>query len=333
MNVSHKTHAMNSIAHFPIMNPNHVFSASLCSCRLSLLILGFLSPLAVAPTSAVTTFSSPEKAVSALSTAVSHRDTNALYAIFGPELRDIRSADPVQAQNELTDFITRFNATNHIAHVQADRCTLEIGTDQWPFAIPLVRTNGSWFFDTAAGKHELTLRRIGDNELQALKSIRAGADAQREYASADRDGSGVMKYAQKIVSTSGTKDGLYWPKDLDGTMSPLGPAIAEAQTQGYLQQPAGQSGPQPFHGYFFKILTQQGPHATGGKYDYIINGNMIAGFALVAWPAKYRDTGIMTFIINQQGKVYQKDLGPDTESLAAKMTAYDPDPNWIISPD
>jgi hypothetical protein len=116
-------------------------------------------------------------------------------------------------------------------------------------------------------------------------------------------------------------------------MSPLGPAIAEAQTQGYLKQLAGQNGPQPFHGYFFKILTQQGPNAAGGKYDYIINGNMIAGFALVAWPAKYRETGIMTFIINQQGKVYQKDLGPDTESVVAKMTAYDPDPSWKISPD
>jgi hypothetical protein len=313
------------------MKSNHPFSASPYS-GLSLLILGLLLP-AVASVSAVTTFSSPEKAVNALSAAVSHRDTNALYAIFGPGLRDIKSPDPVQAQNELTDFITRFHATNHLAHVRPDRCTLELGTDRWPFAVPIVRTNGSWFFDTDAGKHELTLRRIGDNELQALKSIRASEDAQRQYASADRDGSGVLKYAQKIVSTPGTKDGLYWPEDLDGTVSPLGPAIAEAQTQGYLKQLAGQNGPQPFHGYFFKILTQQGPNAAGGKYDYIINGNMLAGFALVAWPAKYRETGIMTFIINQQGKVYQKDLGPDTESDVAKMTAYDPDPSWKISPD
>ena len=296
-------------------------------------MFGALSPLAIAPACAVTTFSSPEKAVSALSAAVSHRDTNALLAIFGPGLRDIKSFDPVQAQNELTDFITRFNATNHIAHVQPDRCILELGADQWPFAIPIVRTNGSWIFDTEAGKHELTLRRIGDNELQALKSIRAGADAQREYASVDRDGSGVLKYAQKIVSTPGTKDGLYWPQDLDGQISPLGPAIADAQTQGYVKQPAGQNGPQPFHGYFFKILSQQGPHAPGGKYDYIINGNMLAGFAFLAWPAKYRETGIMTFIINQQGKVFQKDLGPNTDSIVAKMTAYDPDPSWTISPD
>jgi len=314
------------------MKPNHLLSVSGCSWTLSLLMLGALSPLAIAPANAVTTFSSPEKAVSALSVAVSNRDTNALLAIFGPSLHDIRSPDPVQAQNELTDFITRFKATNHLAHVQPDLCILELGADQWPFAIPLVRTNGSWIFDTDAGKHELTLRRIGDNELQALKSIRAGADAQRQYASAVRDASGVQKYAQKIVSTPGTKDGLYWPKDLDGEISPLGPAIAQAQTQGYLNQP-GQNGPEPFHGYFFKILNQQGPHAPGGKYDYIINGNMIAGFALVAWPAKYRDSGVMTFIINQQGKVFQKDLGPDTQSAVAKMTAYDPDPSWNISPD
>src|SRR5262249_39718660 len=160
-----------------------------------------------------------------------------------------------------------------------------------------------------------------------------GAHAQREYASKDRDDDEVLEYAQKLISSPGTKDGLYWPSDLDGELSPLGPALVAAQGEGYFKGGPSGSGTETFHGYFFKILTCKGKNAPGGAYDYIINGNMIGGFAFVAWPAHYRDTGIMTFIINQQGKVYQKDLGPNTDAIVKKMNAYDPGPSWNLSAD
>ena len=193
---------------------------------------------------------------------------------------------------------------------------------------------GSGTFDTEAGKDELLSRRIGKNELSTLQSVRAYVEAQRDYASKDRDGDEVLEYAQKFRSTPGTKDGLYWPPDLDGEMSPLGPLVAEAQDQGYLTKAKEESAaPEPFHGYFFKILTRQGKHAPGGKYDYVINGNMIGGFALVAWPAEYGESGVMTFIVNQQGKVYQRDLGTNTAKIVKKLSAYDPDKDWQVSPD
>jgi hypothetical protein len=176
-------------------------------------------------------------------------------------------------------------------------------------------------------------RRVGRNELEALQSLRTAAQAQREYAAKDHDGNEVMKFAQKIISTPGTKDGLYWSPDIDGEISPLGPAFADARAEGYFKQPGKPNVPQPFHGYFFKILTRQGQHAPGGAYDYIINGNMIGGYAFVAWPAKYGDSGVMTFIINQRGKIFQKDLGPNTEAVATKMKVYDPDPSWTVVTD
>jgi len=279
------------------------------------------------------TFASPEEAVRALDTAISQKDTNALGAIFGPALAEVKTSDPVQAQKELADFAARFNASNHISKVEDNRCILEIGEDRWPFAIPIVRKGDTWFFDTEAGKEEVLRRRVGQNELQALKAIRAGAEAQREYASQDRDGDEVLEYAQKFISSPGLKDGLYWPPDLDGEISPLGPVLVAAQGEGYLKGVETGTGPQAFHGYLFKILTRQGKHAPGGKYDYIINGNMIGGFAFVGWPAKYGDSGVMTFIINQQGKVYQKDLGSKTENIVSKMDTYDPDPSWTLSTD
>jgi len=177
-------------------------------------------------------------------------------------------------------------------------------------------------------------RRIGANELSTLAVVRAYVQAQREYASRDRDGGEVLKYAQKIISTPGAKDGLFWSPDFDDEISPLGPLAADAADEGYRsgQQNPGDE-PHPFHGYFFKILTRQGKHAPGGKYDYVINGNMIGGFAFVAWPAEYGNSGIMTFIVNQQGRVYQKDLGEKTGKLAPAMKQYDPDLTWQLSPD
>jgi hypothetical protein len=197
-----------------------------------------------------------------------------------------------------------------------------------------VKKDGGWFFDTEAGKEEILHRRIGKNELATLQVMRAYVDAQREYASRDRNGDEVLEYAQRLASTPGAKDGLFWPPGQDGEISPLGPLVAQAQGEGYRLEGKGQdSTRQPFHGYLFKILTRQGKHAPGGKYSYLINGHMIGGFALVAWPAEYDESGIMTFIVNQQGRVYQKDLGPKTDKLAAAMKAYDPDKSWSPSSD
>ena len=279
------------------------------------------------------TFATPDEAVAALAAAVNANDTNALREIFGPALANIRNPDRVQAANSLQTFATAFDATNQLVQESNTRRVLDVGTNDWPFPIPLVKgLEGQWFFDTKAGEEEILNRRIGRNELDTLQTVRAYVDAQREYASRDRDGGGVLKYAQRLFSSPGTQDGLYWPPDLIGEISPLGPLVANAQGEGYWTKDTI-GGPQPYHGYLFKILTRQGKHAPGGKYNYIINGNMIGGFALAAWPAEYGNTGIMTFIVNQQGRVYQKDLGEKTGKLAGAMKQYDPNPTWRLSPD
>jgi len=280
------------------------------------------------------TFATPDQAVTALRTAAKDQDQTALRAIFGPELEDIENPDRVQATNDISDFAAAMNETFHITHESDSKCVLEVGSNSWPFAIPLVKRDGKWSFDTAAGSDELLNRRIGKNELGVLEVMRAYVNAQREYASKDHDGDQVLEYAQRLASAPGKKDGLYWDPDLDGEISPLGPFMAHAQAEGYFgDTPIDKFSPQPFHGYLFKILKSQGKHAPGGKYDYIINGNMIGGFGLVAWPAEYGDSGIMTFIVNQQGRVYQKDMGPKTDKEAPKMDAYDPDASWQASPD
>src|SRR5262245_60404401 len=279
-------------------------------------------------------FATPELAVTALADAVNNTNHAALRKLFGSPIDELINPDRVQAANDFAAFSAALSATNYLDHESDHRCVLELGTNQWPFPVPLVQTNGQWSFDTAAGLDELINRRIGRNELDTLNTVRAYVDAQREYATVDHNGNGVLKYAQRLVSTPGTKDGLYWPPDVDGELSPLGPLVASAQEEGYGKHLAEtNAAPQPFHGYFFKILTRQGKNPPGGKYDYIINGNMIAGFALVAWPAQYGDTGIMTFLVNQQGRVYQKDLGPKTAKLAADMKEYNPDSSWRLSPD
>jgi len=291
-------------------------------------------PMAVRAADIGKTFATPEEAVAALVAAASAQDTNAFRVIFGPVGVEIENPDRVQAANELSAFNAAVSQHQRIVHESDDKCVLEVGTNSWPFPVPIVKRNDRWFFDTAAGKDEILNRHIGKNELATLESVRAYVEAQREYASKDREGGEVLKYAQKFSSTPGKKDGLYWPPDLDGEISPLGPHVAQAQAQGYFAGSKAQgAAPEPFHGYFFKILTRQGKHAPGGKYDYIINGNMIGGFALVAWPAEYGETGIMTFIVNQQGRVYQKDLGPQTAKTVGKMKAYDPDTTWSVSPD
>lgn len=272
-------------------------------------------------------YSSPEEAIADLKTATANADTNAMRTIFGPAADDLLNPDRVQAANDLAKFNAALSGTNHLVRVSSTNMILEVGADAWPFPVPLVKAGGKWHFDTEAGKDELLNRRIGKNELEVLSTMRAYVEAQREYASEDRDGDRVLEYAQRLASSEGKTDGLYWPTELNGQVSPLGPLVAEARAEGYRKK-SGSDEPQAFHGYHFKILTKQGKHAPGGKYDYVINGNMIGGFAMVAWPAEYGDSGIMTFVVNQEGRVYQKDLGADTVKVVKKMAEYDPEKGW-----
>jgi hypothetical protein len=275
-------------------------------------------------------FSSPNDAVNALVTATKTNDTNALYSIFGATGHDLISPDVVQATEEYNLFVQHLTEKIDLTTNSDSKITLQIGADGWPFPIPLVKQDGQWFFDTAAGAEEILARRIGMDEIGAINVCKAYVDAQREYASEDRMGDSVLAYAQFLRSTPGTHDGLFWPTNQPGeVLSPLGPLIAQARVDGYHRTAKMLNDEQaPYHGYYFKILTCQGKHAPGEKYNYIINGRMIAGFALVAWPAEWGNTGVMTFIVNQQGRIYQRNLGPKTVKIAQAMTAYDPDGAW-----
>jgi Protein of unknown function (DUF2950) len=205
-----------------------------------------------------------------------------------------------------------------------NKATLIIGPDDFPFPIPLVRKNGAWQFDTLAGRREILVRRIGRNELDAIQASLAYVDAQNDYAEKDRTGQGAGVYAQRIVSEPGKMNGLYWPASQGSDESPLGELIAEATSQGY----SVGGGRTPYHGYYFKILTKQGPEAPGGALDYVVRGKMIGGFALVAYPAQYGNSGVMTFLVNHTGIVYQKDLGPRTAEIAGQISSYNPDQTW-----
>lgn len=312
------------------INPISIFTARR--------VLGFgLALLVAAQINAAETgktFGTPEEAVAALAKAVTTTNRAELHAIFGSAADTIVNPDAVQAANEFATFASALSDTNRLVRESDTRRVLELGAEHWPFPVPIVQKEHRWFFDTAAGADELLNRRIGRNELEMLKILRTYVQVQREYASRDRDGDEVLEYAQKIISTPGMKDGLFWSPDFDGEISPLGPLAADAANEGYgKRKKSSAGGPQPFHGYLFKILVRQGRHAPGGKYNYVINGNMIGGFAVVAWPAEYGNSGIMTFIVNQQGRVYEKNLGPNTERIAEAMKEYDPGKSWAVSSD
>jgi hypothetical protein len=283
---------------------------------------------------AAKTFATPDEAANAFTAAVKTLDPDSLRSILGPDSEDLENPDRVQATNEFHAVAEAIDQSTRLVRDSDTKYELELGTNSWPFPIPIVQLNGRWFFDTASGKEELLNRRIGKNELEVLQTMREYVVAQREYARRDRTGDGVLKFAQKLNSSPGKTDGLYWPPDLNNEISPLGPMVAEAQSVGYFGDlPESDGAPTPFYGYFFKILTRQGPHALGGKRNYIVKGNMTGGFALLAWPADYGDSGVMTFIVNQEGKVYQKDLGEKTSKLASDIKEYDPDSSWTLSPD
>jgi hypothetical protein len=273
-------------------------------------------------------FATPEEAAKALLDAAKADDRAALLAVLGPTAGDIvSSGDDVADKQALARFVASANQMTRIEKDGPDKVTLVFGREDWPFPIPLVHDQSGWSFDTAAGEQEILNRRIGRNELGAIDVVRAYVRAQKEYASEDRDGSGVLKFAQRIGSSPGKRDGLYWPAVEGEPLSPFGPLVASAVAEGYSSKKTSDK-PVPYHGYVYRVLTAQGPLAPGGAYSYIVNGNMIGGFALVAYPIDYGNSGVMTFIVNQLGIVYQDDLGENTAEIAAKMTAYDPGPNW-----
>ena len=291
------------------------------------------------------TFTSPEEALQALVSAVKDKDRSGLAKLFGPDYDELLSGDAVEDEVDLNNFATAIGESVQLQKADDDKYTVVVGNDKWPTPIPIVKKEGKWLFDTSTGLEEVLNRRIGENELSAIETCRAYAVAQWEYyTEGDWDHDGVAEYAVRLVSTPGKHDGLYWETGEGEKPSPLGKLVAAARAEGYggeAKTPgtSGKGGSEkesapeeraPYHGYYFKILTAQGAHAPGGKFNYIINGNMIAGYALVAYPAKWGNSGVMTFIVNQQGRVYETNLGPDTAKLAAAMTEYNPTPSWKL---
>jgi len=270
-------------------------------------------------------FPSTAAAAKALIEAGQKDDIKTLESILGSDAKEvISSGDPVADNNARDTLVAKYNEMHRVAYDDHGRVILYIGADNWPFPIPMVKQGDGWAFDTESGKEELLYRRIGQNELYAIDVLRDLADAQREYASEGRDGD-VKQFAQKIQGDSGKHDGLYWPVAAGEPESPIGPLIADATEEGYK---TGTGTHIPFHGYYYRVLTRQGKNAPGGAMDYIDRGKMTKGFAFLAYPAAYRASGVMTFMINRDGVVVQKDLGPETPKLAKEISEFNPDKTW-----
>jgi hypothetical protein len=276
-------------------------------------------------------FAKPKEAADALIKAAENFDVSALLEILGPDGKDlVGSQDPVQDKNKALAFAALAREKQSVSKDPSDkkRYILSVGNQDWPLPIPMVKRSGKWFFDSKAGHDEILYRRIGTNELNAIEVCRGFVEAEREYASTIHDNSGIHQYAQKLISTPGKQDGLYW-ENADGTAGgPVSKGVAKAIEEGYSLSPGSS-----FSGYYFHLLKGQGPSARMGELDYMINGMMIGGFALIAVPAEYRVTGVQTFIINHDGIVYQKDLGPNSINLAKQMERYDPDKTWTRTED
>jgi len=299
-------------------------------------------------------FSTPEEAKDALFAAGAAKDQAAMAAIFGPEHEKIRSSDPVQRQQHMERFAAHLQEACTLGKVAEGKYTVYVGANHFPFPIPIVMDGDKWRFDTKAGVEEILNRRIGEDELSAIMTCRAYVLAQWEYfTQSENDEDGLAQYAQKFISTPGRHDGLYWDTAPGQELSPLGPLVAQARAEGYAAGRSSESASvkpakastgdsagseqasrshSPYHGYLFRILTRQGASATGGAFGYLLNAHMIAGFALVAYPAEWGNSGVMTFIVNTQGRVYQKNLGPKTAEIAAALKDYNPDPTWKLVP-
>ena len=307
---------------------------SRATCRTT--ILSRLIPLAIvilfagcskSAKPAYQTFASPDDAGNGLLAAAKSGDPNAVIAVFGPDSKDIiLSGDPVQDKDTAGRFVTAYGVMHRWRKMPDESQILLIGADNFPFPIPLKKNAaGQWYFDAAAGREEILARRIGRNELAVMDVCMALADAQAEYYSMRHDDGSTHEFAVKFISDAGKQNGLYWASAEGQPKSPLGPLAAFATREGYSLKPDSHV---PFHGYYFHMLTRQGSHAPGGAKDYVVNGKMTGGFAFVAYPAEYRNSGVMTFIINQDGVLLQKDLGKTTTETAAAMAEFDPDPSW-----
>jgi hypothetical protein len=320
----------------PALHPfrgRHMFAMNSPIVRRLVIIVAALSVFALTSPSGVAqvksppvkTFASPEEAAEAVFEAAKTKDGKSFDAIFGPALREwIVSGDPVQDQEALQKFIDAWQQKHAIAREGDAKAVLTIGNDDFPFPFPIVKSGERWAFDVEAGKEEMLNRRIGENELNTIETLKAVVDAQYEYTALARKLTGLGQYAQRFASTPGKKDGLYWPAKEGELQSPLGPLVAEAHREGYRYR--GQL--TPYHGYYFRILTAQGPDAPGGAYEYIVSGKMIGGFAVLAYPARYGVSGFKTFTVNHDGVVYETDLGLETAAIAGGIRAFNPDSKW-----
>lgn len=301
---------------------------SVCSPSMTvvLALLLALSAAVFAQQAGQKTFDSPEAAAGALFAAAQSGDKTALLDIFGPAGSEIvSSGDEVQDKNTRDEFVAKYQEMHRIAEEPDGTSTLYIGAENWPMPVPLVEKAGVWYFDTEEGKQDILFRRIGRNEFATIDICRALVDAQKEYYSQPRDGK-VQQYAQVFASDEGKHNGLFWRTSEGEPMSPIGQLIVEAAGEGYRKPEEGRSS--PFHGYYYRILTGQGKGAPGGSRSYIVNGEMTRGFAFLAYPADYRSSGVMTFIVNQDGVIYEKDLGPRTAEIAGATQLYAPDKSW-----
>ena len=300
--------------------------ANMTAVFATMAVLAFSPAIAEEPLSQKS-FASPQQAVAALVAAVKADNDTELLAILGPDAQAlVYSGDPVADQNDRARFIEFYEMKNSLEKLDAQRTVLLLGSENFPFPLPLVQQGDSWIFDTEAGREEILNRRIGKNELHTIAVMHAYTAAQREYACMHRDGE-RQEFAQKFSSSAGKKDGLYWETGENEVASPFGPLIARATEEGY-RGGLDEIPPEPFYGYYFKILKAQGGHANGGAFNYVADGKMVLGFALAAYPAKYGVSGIMTFIVNQEGVIYQKDLGEETATAAAAIASFDPDSTW-----
>lgn len=294
---------------------------------MSVFALLLLAPVALPAQIEQETYARPEEGAAALFSAVKDNDLAAMRAVLGPGgSKLIRSGDAVADEQGRTRFVTAYAQANRVALEGESRAVLVIGKDEWPLPIPLVKTDKGWRFDTLQGRDEILKRRIGRNELAAMQVCLAIVDAQREYVAKDQDGNGIVEYAAKIISTPGKHDGLYWETRGDEPASPLGPLVAAAAKEGYAM--AAALPPAPYHGYYYRILTRQGKAAKGGEYDYRAKGKLIGGFAVIAYPARYGASGVMSFIADHNGNVYERDLGSNTGAVAARINAFDPTTKW-----
>ncbi|HLX23044.1 MAG TPA: DUF2950 domain-containing protein [Usitatibacter sp.] len=281
------------------------------------------------PLAVQTTFATPEEAAKALADAVRAQDGKAVLAVVGPASKSwLLSGDKVSDLNDWKTFLASYDEKNALQKDGDAKATLTVGKDDWPFPAPIVKKNGKWAFDAEAGREEIVNRRVGRNELDTIQTMLAIVDAQRDYAASDANASGFPDYARRFVSSPGKKDGLYWKTDEGAPQSPLGPLVAEAATEGYGKHARKEDEKSSFHGYHYRMLTAQGKDAPGGAQEYVVGNRLMGGFAAVAWPAKYGSSGVMTFIVNHEGVVYEKDLGAQTASIAEAMSRYNPDATW-----